>query len=43
MMCMRDTMHQIDHGVIISFLKAVLAKYLEFIETPLRCLGAAAA
>ena len=36
-------MHQIDHGVIISFLKAILRKYLECVETPLRCLGAAAA
>ena len=43
MMYMRDTMHQIDHGVIISFLKAILRKYLECVETPLRCLGAAAA
>ena len=43
MMYMRDSMHQIDHGVIISFLKAILRKYLECIETALNCVGAAAA
>ena len=42
MMYMRDPMHQIDHGVIISFLKAILRKYHECIEKPLRRLGAAA-
>ena len=42
-MYMRDTMLQMDHGIIISFLKAVLWKYIECIETPLCCLGAVAA
>ncbi len=34
-MYMRDTMHQIDSGVIISFLKAILRKFRECIEIPL--------
>jgi hypothetical protein len=41
-MYMRDTMHQIDSGVIISFLKAILRKLGECVEIPLG-LGAAAA
>ena len=32
---MRDTMHQIDLGVIISFFKAILRKYYECVETQL--------
>ena len=39
---MRDTMHQIDSGVVISFLKAILRKSRECVEIPLG-LGAAAA
>ena len=41
-MYMRDTMHQIDSGVVISFLKAILRKFRECVEIPLG-LGAAAA
>jgi hypothetical protein len=41
-MYMRDPMHQIDSGVIISFLKAILRKFRECVEIPLG-LGAAAA
>ena len=40
---MRDTMHQIDSGVIISFLKAILRKFRECVELPLGIAGAAAA
>ena len=39
---MRDTMHQIDSGVIISFLKAILRKFRECVEIPLGIAGAAA-
>jgi len=39
---MRDPMHQIDSGVIISFLKAILRRFRECVEIPLG-LGAAAA
>ncbi len=42
LMCMRDTMHQIDSGVIISFLKAILRKFRECVELPLGIAGAAA-
>jgi hypothetical protein len=35
-------MHQIDSGVIISFLKAILRKFLECVEIPLGIAGAAA-
>ena len=42
LMCMRDTMHQIDSGVIISFLKAILRKFKECVEIPLNIAGAAA-
>ena len=35
-------MHQIDSGVIISFLKAILRKFRECVEIPLRLAGAAA-
>ena len=41
-MLMRDTMHQIDLGVIISFFKAILRKYLECVETHLNIPGRAA-
>ena len=41
-MYMRDTTHQIDLGVIISFLKAILRKYFECIETVLHIPGKAA-
>jgi len=41
-MYMRDPMHQIDSGVIISFLKAVLRKFRECVELPLGIAGAAA-
>lgn len=41
-MYMRDPMHQIDSGVIISFLKAVLRKFRECVEFPLGITGAAA-
>ncbi len=34
-MYMRDTMNQIDSGVIISFLKAILRKFRECVEIPL--------
>ena len=42
LMYMRDTMHQIDSGVIISFLKAILRKFRESVEIPLGIAGAAA-
>ena len=42
LMYMRDTMHQIDSGVIISFLKAILRKFRECVEIPLGIAGAAA-
>ena len=42
LMYMRDTMHQIDSGVIISFLKAILRKFRECVELPLGIVGAAA-
>jgi hypothetical protein len=42
LMYMRDTMHQIDSGVIISFLEAILRKFRECVEISLG-LGAAAA
>ncbi len=42
LMYMRDTMHQIDSGVIISFLKAILRKIKECVEIPLNIAGAAA-
>jgi hypothetical protein len=35
-------MHQIDSGVIISFLKAILRKFRECVELPLGIAGAAA-
>ena len=41
-MCMRDTMHQIDLGVIIAFFKAILRKYQECIENVLNIPGKAA-
>jgi hypothetical protein len=44
LMYMRDTMHQIDSVVIISFLKAILRvrKFRECVELPLGIAGAAA-
>jgi hypothetical protein len=42
LMYMRDTLHQIDSGVIISFLKAILRKFRECVEIPLGIAGAAA-
>ncbi len=41
-MYMRDTMHQIDSGVIVSFLKAILRKFHKCVEIPLKIVGAAA-
>ncbi len=41
-MYMRDTMHQIDSGVIISFLKAILRNFRECVELPLGIAGSAA-
>ncbi len=41
-MYMRDIMHQIDSGVIVSFLKAILRKFRECVELPLGTAGAAA-
>jgi len=41
-MYMRDTMHQIDSGVIITFLKAILRKFRECVELPLGIIGTAA-
>ena len=41
LMYMRDTMHQIDLGVIISFMKAILRKYLECAENHLNIPGRA--
>jgi hypothetical protein len=42
LMYMRDTMHHIDSGVIVSFLKAILRKFRECVELPLGMAGAAA-
>jgi hypothetical protein len=42
LMYIRDTMHQIDSGVIVSFLKAILRKFRERVELPLGMAGAAA-
>ncbi len=39
---MRNTMHQMDSGVIISFLKAILRKFRECVAKPLGLAGAAA-
>jgi hypothetical protein len=41
-MYMRDPMHQIDSGVIIFFLKAIIRKFRECVEIPLGIAGAAA-
>jgi hypothetical protein len=41
-MYMRDTMHQIDSGIIVSFLKAIMRKFQECLEIPLNIAGAAA-
>ena len=42
LMYMRDPMHQIDNGVIITFLKAILRKYRECVENTLDKIGLAA-
>ena len=42
LMYMRDPMHQIDNGIIISFLKAILRKYRECVESALGKIGLAA-
>ena len=42
LMYIRDTMHQIDSGVIASFLKAIPRKFKECVEGPLNIAGAAA-
>ena len=42
LMYMRDTMHQIDNGIIIAFLKAILRKYRECVESALGKIGLAA-
>jgi hypothetical protein len=34
-MCMRDPMHQIDHGVIVFLLRAILWRYMETVEKQL--------
>ena len=41
-MYMRDPMHQIDNGIIIAFLKAILRKYRECVESALGKIGLAA-
>ena len=33
--CMRDPMHQIDHGVIVFLLRAILWRYMETVEKEL--------
>ena len=35
LMYMRDPMHQVDNGIIITFLKAILCKYRECVESTL--------
>ena len=42
LMYMRDPMHQIDNGIIIAFLKAILRKYRECVESILGKIGLAA-
>jgi len=34
-LCMRDPMHQIDHGVIVFLLRAILWRYMETVEKEL--------
>ena len=41
-MCMRDPMHQIDKGVIVTLLKAILRLYAEQIESVMNNAGSAA-
>jgi hypothetical protein len=41
-MYMRDPMHQIDNGVVNTFLKAILREYRECVETALDKIGLAA-
>ena len=35
-MLMRDPMHQIDHGVVVFLLRAILRRYIETVEEPLK-------
>ena len=42
LMYMRDPMHQIDNGIIIAFLKAILRKYRECVESTMDQIGLAA-
>jgi hypothetical protein len=42
LMYMRDPMHQIDNGIIIAFLKAILRKYRECVESTMDKIGLAA-
>ena len=39
-MCMRDPMHQIDHGVIVFLLRAILWRYVETLEEAVPALAA---
>ena len=41
-MCTRDPMHQIDKGVIVTLLKAILRLYAEQIESVMNNAGSAA-
>jgi hypothetical protein len=41
-MLMRDPMHQVDLGVIIHLIKAILRKFRETVETALKIPGRAA-
>lgn len=38
-MCMRDPMHQIDHGVIVFVLRAILWRYVETVENAVPALA----
>ena len=42
LMSMRDPMHQIDNRINFFFLKAILRKYRECVESPLDKIGLAA-
>jgi hypothetical protein len=35
-MLMRDPMHQIDHGVVVFLLRAILWRYIDTVEEPLK-------
>jgi hypothetical protein len=41
-MLMRDPMHQVDLGVIVHLIKAILRKFRESVETALKIPGRAA-